>query len=55
MINRKRSVETGLKTDSLVFTLVLVGSIIILVLLTFFPFLAIGPIREFFQGRTNGF
>ncbi len=55
MINRKRSLETGLKTDSPVFTFVLVGSIIILVLLTFFPFLALGPIREFFQGRTNGF
>ena len=55
MINRKRSLETGLKTHSLIFTFVLVGSIIILVLLTFFPFLALGPIREFFQGRTNGF
>jgi K+-transporting ATPase A subunit len=34
---------------------VLVGSIIILVVLTFFPFLAIGPIASFFKGLVNGF
>lgn len=55
MINRKRSSEIGLKTDSLIFSIVLVGSIILLVVLTFFPFLALGPILEFFQGRVNGF
>jgi K+-transporting ATPase ATPase A chain len=55
MINRKRSTEIGLKTDSITFTIVLVGSILLLVVLTFFPFLALGPILEFFQKRVNGF
>ena len=56
MIGRKRSGTTsGLKTDSLIFTLVLVISIIILVVLTFFPFLALGPISSFFGGLKNGF
>jgi potassium-transporting ATPase potassium-binding subunit len=55
MINRKRSDTIGLKTDSLIFTVVLIGSILLLVVLTFFPFLALGPILEFFQGRVNGF
>jgi K+-transporting ATPase ATPase A chain len=56
MIGRKRGNTTsGLKTDNLLFTLVLVGSIIILVVLSFFPFLAIGPITSFFKGLVNGF
>jgi K+-transporting ATPase ATPase A chain len=55
MIGRKRGGTTGLKTDSAIFTIVLVGSIIILVVLTFFPFLALGPITSFFRGLTNGF
>jgi K+-transporting ATPase ATPase A chain len=56
MIGRKRvSTTSGLKTDNLLFTLVLVGSIIILVVLSFFPFLAIGPITSFFKGLVNGF
>ena len=56
MIGRKRTgTTTGLKTDTLLFTIVLVGSIIILVVLSFFPFLAIGPITSFFRGLTNGF
>ena len=56
MIGRKRTgTTTGLKTDSLLFTIVLVGSIIILVVLTFFPFLALGPISSFFGGLKNGF
>ncbi len=50
MMGRKRGTEVGLKTDSLIFTLVLVASIIILVVLTFFPFLALGPILSYFQG-----
>ena len=54
-INRKRSPLVGLKTDSLAFSIILVGSIIILVVLTFFPFLVLGPILEYFQGRVNGF
>ncbi len=55
MIGRKRGGTSGLKTDSLVFTIVLVMSIIILVVLTFFPFLALGPITSFFRGLTNGY
>ena len=55
MIGRKRSSEAeGLKTDSLTFSLVLVGSILILVVLTFLPFLALGPILSYFQGNVNG-
>src|SRR5437879_11893858 len=55
MINRKRSTEIGLRTDSITFTIVLVGSILLLVVLTFFPFLALGPILQFFQKLVNGF
>ncbi len=55
MIGRKRGGTSGLKTDSFVFTIVLVVSIIILVVLTFFPFLALGPISSFFGGLKNGF
>jgi K+-transporting ATPase ATPase A chain len=56
VIGRKRAGTTsGLKTDSPIFTIVLVGSIIILVVLTFFPFLALGPISSFFRGLINGF
>ena len=56
MINRKRlTTNVGVRTDSFLFSIVIVGSILVLVLLTFFPFLALGPIREFFQGRVNGF
>ena len=55
MIGRKRSVTAGgLKTESLTFSLVLVGSILILVVLTFLPFLALGPILSYFQGNVNG-
>jgi len=54
MMGRKRSPESGLKTDTLIFTAVLVGSILILVVLTFFPFLALGPILSYFQGNVNG-
>ncbi len=55
MIMRKRGGTSGLKTDSPVFTIVLVASILILVVLTFFPFLALGPISSFFRGLINGF
>ncbi len=55
MIGRKRHVEIGLKTDTAAFIVVLVGSIIILVALTFFPFLALGPILAWFQGHATGF
>jgi len=55
MVGRKRHVEIGLKTDTATFIVVLVGSIIILVALTFFPFLALGPILAWFQGHATGF
>jgi K+-transporting ATPase ATPase A chain len=55
MIGRNRVATTGLKTDSVMFSLVLVGSIIILVVLTFFPFLALGPLLSYFRGKVNGF
>ncbi|MGA2198708.1 MAG: potassium-transporting ATPase subunit KdpA [Nitrososphaerales archaeon] len=50
MIGRKRSSEVGLRTDSFTFSAVLVASILVLVVLTFFPFLALGPILSYFQG-----
>jgi K+-transporting ATPase ATPase A chain len=55
MIGRKRHVEIGLKTDSITFSIILVGSTLILVVLTFFPFLALGPILSYFRGFVNGF
>lgn len=55
VIGRKRSSEAGLRTDSISFSVVLVGSIIILVVLTFLPFLVLGPILSYFQGHVNGF
>lgn len=55
MIGRKRHTEIGLRTDSIVFSIVLIGSTLILVVLTFFPFLALGPILAYFQGYPNGF
>ena len=55
MIGRKRSPQIGLRTDSVLFSLVLVGSTLVLVALTFFPFLALGPILSYFQGYANGF
>jgi K+-transporting ATPase ATPase A chain len=55
MIQRKRTAEVGLRTDSAIFSVVLVGTILILVVLTFFPFLALGPILSFFQHHTTGF
>ena len=55
MIKRKRTAEIGLRTDSVTFSVVLVATILILVVLTFFPFLALGPILSFFQHRTTGF
>ncbi len=50
MMGRKRGEVVGLKTDSLLFSGVLVASILVLVVLTFFPFLALGPILGYFQG-----
>ena len=53
MIGRKRISETTLRTDSNTFSIVLIGSIILLVVLTFFPFLILGPLLAFFQGMVN--
>jgi K+-transporting ATPase ATPase A chain len=55
MIQRKRTAEVGLRTDSVVFSVVLIGTVLILIVLTFFPFLALGPILSFFQHRTTEF
>jgi K+-transporting ATPase ATPase A chain len=55
MVGRKRSSEHRLKTDSNTFSLVLVGSILLLVVLTFFPFLILGPVLAYFQGMVNFF
>ena len=50
MIGRKRSGETGLKTDSTVFSVVLIVSVLIIVVLSFLPFLGFGPnIYRFFK------
>jgi K+-transporting ATPase ATPase A chain len=55
MIGRKRTSEVSLKTDSNTFSLVLIGSILLLVVLTFFPFLILGPLLALFQGMVNFF
>jgi K+-transporting ATPase ATPase A chain len=55
MIGRTRSAVSGLKTDSIIFSVVLIASILILVVLTFFPFLALGPLLSYFQGHVNFF
>ena len=55
MIGRRRHAEIGLKTDSITFSIIVVGATLILVVLTFFPFLALGPILSFLQGHLNGF
>jgi K+-transporting ATPase ATPase A chain len=55
MVGRKRTSEVSLKTDSIAFSVVLIGSILLLVVLTFFPFLLLGPILAFFQGMVNFF
>ena len=53
MMGRKRTTEVSLKTDSVTFSLVLIGSILLLVVLTFFPFLILGPLLALFQGMVN--
>jgi len=53
MMGRKRTSEVSLKTDSNTFSLVLIGSILLLVVLTFFPFLILGPLLALFQGMVN--
>ena len=53
MIGRKRTSASSLKTDSNTFSLVLIGSVLLLVVLTFFPFLILGPLLQYFQGMVN--
>ena len=56
MIGRKRATtDAAIKTHSLTFTAILVASILILVVLTFFPFLALGPILAYLQHMPNFF
>ena len=56
MIDRRRSTtEASLRTDSLTFSIVLVASILTLVVLTFLPFISLGPILAYFQGHVNFF
>ena len=53
MIGRRRTEAPGLKTDTGAFSVVLMGSILLLVVLTFLPFLILGPILAYFQGMVN--
>jgi len=55
VIGRKRTSEVSLKTDSVVFSVVLIGSILLLVVLTFLPFLVLGPIVAYLQHMVNFF
>lgn len=57
LIGRKRTTTStsSLNTGSWIFSVVLVASILILVVLTFFPFLVLGPILAYFQHYTNFF
>ncbi len=52
---RKRSEDIALRTDNLIFPVILVGAIFILAILTFFPFLAVGPVLMFLEGIHNAF
>ncbi len=52
---RKRSPSQGLKTGSLSFVVILIFSIFLLTVLTFFPFLVLGPILQFLQGLHNSY
>jgi K+-transporting ATPase ATPase A chain len=53
MIGRKRTNESSLKTDSTIFSVVLIGAVLLLVVLTFFPFLILGPLLQYFRGMVN--
>ncbi len=58
MIGRKRltgETTSSIRTDTMSFSLILVASILILVVLTFFPFLALGPILAYLQHYVNFF
>jgi K+-transporting ATPase ATPase A chain len=53
MNSRIRNFEEGLKTDNILFAAILLFSITILVILTFFPFLVIGPLLAYLEGIQN--
>ncbi|MCL4341407.1 MAG: potassium-transporting ATPase subunit KdpA [Candidatus Thermoplasmatota archaeon] len=53
MSGKKRSTEIALRTDNLIFPAILIFSILILAVLTFFPFLAVGPILMHLEGIRN--
>ncbi len=53
MLDKKRSTEVALRTDNLIFPAILIISILILAVLTFFPFLAVGPILMHLEGIKN--
>ncbi|MDG6985296.1 MAG: potassium-transporting ATPase subunit A [Nitrososphaerota archaeon] len=55
MIGRKRVAQQSLRTDGVAFSVVLIGSILLLVVLTFLPFLMLGPLLTYFQGMVNFF
>ena len=55
MVGRRRVAEQSLRTDEAAFSLVLIGSILLLVVLTFLPFLMLGPLLTYFQGMVNFF
>ena len=52
---RKRTPSQGLKTGNISFVVILVVSIFILTVLTFFPFLVLGPILQFLEGFKTSF
>ena len=53
MQQKKRSAEIALRTDNVIFPAILIASIFILAVLTFFPFLALGPILIVIQPFCN--
>jgi K+-transporting ATPase ATPase A chain len=53
MSGKKRSTEVALRTDNLIFPAILIVSILILAVLTFFPFLVVGPILMHLEGIRN--
>ncbi len=55
MVGRRRVADQSLRTDEAAFSLVLIGSILLLVVLTFLPFLMLGPLLTYFQGMANFF
>lgn len=55
MSSRIRNPSPGLHTDNLTFAAILVVSILLLAVLTFFPFLVIGPVLAYLEGHVNGF